>query len=223
MAKFRYWRCPDCSGVFKHLHVLSDDPPPDRCVLCGSWMSTETPPDETFVPVSPPIKKSAYARSVDQSYRAMEAASIGRAEEAASILETEYAKQPKDEFDSGLLRATQREEVAAIQSELKITNMRDPSEMREGDTAYIAPGVSQARQNLMTPTGGPGFQQLAGAVPNYAPGVGPERAGAAIHTTLNGHSGWVNGSPPTANPGHQTRASQIVRAGQLNSYVPPKN
>jgi len=83
MAKFRFWRCPDCGGTFKHLHHPSDAPPPDRCALCGAWMSDAEP---TFVPQAPGIRNGAKVRAVEDVYYAMEDGSKARAEAAAQIL-----------------------------------------------------------------------------------------------------------------------------------------
>lgn len=215
MAKFIFYKCPECEGVFKYLHVLSDAPPPDRCELCHAWMSDTEPPQEVFVPQSPGIRKNAYARSMDQTYRAMEEQSIGRAEEAASILEDSYRAQPRDaDFESGLLDQTQREQVAQVRSELKITNMRDPSETRPGDISAI-PKIANPSSPV---TQGSGFQLMGGAPPNHAPGVGGSRSGASAHATISGHQGWVDGSPPVQNPQHRARAQAMSRAGNIGAY-----
>src|SRR5690349_4958424 len=132
MARFIVYECPDCRGRFRWLHHPSDAPPPERCQCCGAWMSDDEPPIEVFEPAAPMIRKNVYAKSIDQTYREMERQSADRANEAASILEDSYNAQPHDEEFSGLLKATQAEQVAQIKSELKITNMADPSSTREG-------------------------------------------------------------------------------------------
>jgi hypothetical protein len=185
MAKFQHYKCPECGGVFKFLHERSDTPPPDRCLLCDAWVSEDEP---VFVPQAPRIKKSHYTKSVDQTYRNMESASIERAEEAAGILESEYAAQPKDEHDS-LVKVTQREEIANLRSDLKITNMRDPSEMREGDTAHIPKPASVT---------GASFQPYAGSVSGSA--VSP-MAGFIQKSTTN----------------HTQRAVGMIRAGNMGA------
>lgn len=151
MAGYAFaYRCPECAETFRWPR---EKPPPDRCPQCNAWVSEDEP--EEFVPKAPRIKKSPYTKSVDQTYREMERSSIDRADEAAGILESAYATQPADEHD-GLVKATQREEVAKIKSELKLTNMKDPSQMREGDTAHIGTPLS---------TTGAGFQSNAGLLP----------------------------------------------------------
>lgn len=219
MARFVFYRCPDCGGTFRHLHHPSDDPPPDRCALCHSWMSDQEPPEEVFVPQAPLIRENTYAKSVDQVYRQTEADSIGRAEEAGDMLEAAYRAQHIDDEHSGLVRVEQKNEIAKLKSELKITNMRDPSEMREGDTAGIMP-ASDAAKRLTNGPAVPGFQQLQGGVPNYAPGAGSTRAGSSTHAAINGHQGWVDGTPASPNPVHSQRAAAMIARGNLGSYKP---
>jgi hypothetical protein len=188
VAKFQHYRCPECGGVFRHTHLLLDkSDPPDRCPLCHAWVNEDEPPTEEFVPQAPRIKKNSYTKSVDQTYRNMEEASILRADEAAGMLESQYAAQPKDEHDS-LVRVTQKEEIAHLKSELKITNMRDPSEMREGDTAHIPkPSI---------PTGA-SYQSPAGYV------------GAGVSPMVNTIKSF------TAN--HTPRAIGMIRAGNMGT------
>lgn len=204
MARYRNWRCPDCGGTFRDLQVLSDDPPPDRCALCGSWMSLDRPPEETFVPQGPGIRKSAYAQSVDQSYRAMEAASASRAEDAADQLRSTYRADDRTnphEGDRALLDDFQKNQIAELKSGIKITNMKDPSEMRAGDTAVIQPSTEAARARLSIGPSTPGFQQFSGPPTNHAPGVGPSNAGDTIRQAVGGS--------------HGQRAAQMINAGML--------
>ena len=142
------------------------------------------------------FRSSAYTKSVDQTYRAMESASVERAEIAAGMLESQYSAQPKEQYDA-LVKATQKEEVAKLRSELKLTNMKDPSEMRAGDTAHIARPDSPVTQ-------GASFQSLGGAAPDYAPGVGGGRTSidAFRAATKASHSTRINAviSRPIAPP-----------------------
>lgn len=176
--RHKHYRCPDCAGTFKHMIVGGDDAPPDRCPLCNSWMNIDEPPEPIFVPQAPGIRENTYAKSADQTYRAMEEASIQRAKEAADILEVKESDM----------------------SHLKITNMRDPSEMREGDTAAIVETPASLR------TGGSqaGFQALGGVIPNVAPGVGPAQAGESARQMLT--------------ETHGQRAAQLIAKGQMGSY-----
>lgn len=186
MARFVFgYRCPECAGKFSWER---GEEPPDRCPLCHAWVSEDEPAE--FVPKAPGIRKSKYVKSVDQTYRAMEDASIERADEAAGILEGEYASQPKDAYDS-LVKATQKEEIAQLRSDLKLTNMKDPSEMREGDSAHIARPSSPALG-----TTGAGFQQYAGSV-----------SGAKVSPMVPTIQGLTSN--------HTQRAIGMIRAGNL--------
>lgn len=177
-APTRY-RCPDCQRIFRH---PAENPPPDRCPLCHAWVSEDEPPEEVFVPQSPAIQKLAFNKSVKQVYRAVEESSIQRAKDAADM-----AGVPESEM-----------------AHLKVTNMRDPSEMRQGDMAAIMPSPSVAAQSLTVGASAPGFQQFGGAVPNHAPGVGGYEERNAV----------VSGISTT----HVSRAAAMTRAGNLGSY-----
>lgn len=222
MARFVWYKCPDCGGTFRFLHHPSDCEPPDRCELCGAWMSDDAPPVEAFVPQAPLIKKSAYAKSVDQTYRAMEESSAQRAEVAAGMLEDQYRADDRaapHQGDPALLDDFRRDQVAKMKSELKITDMRDPSQMREGDTAVTsahAAAASAAAARLSIGPNKPQFQNLSGGVPNVAPGIGP--AASQAHTAMTGHSGWQDGTPPVINSQHQARAAALVRAGEIGRH-----
>lgn len=188
MAKYSFgYRCPECAGKFSWSR---DAEPPARCPLCNAWVSEDEP--EEFVPKAPAIHKSVYAKSIDQTYRQMEAASIERADEAESILSSEYAAQPRDEFD-GLVKATQREELQKLKSEIKMTNMKDPSQMRAGDTAQIAAPASVPAS-------------MTGASYQPPPG-GFSGSGAEFAKTI---------SRLTSN--HTPRAVSMIRAGQMGKY-----
>lgn len=107
--KSRTWACPDCEGQFT---TLTDDRegPPRFCQCCGNDMSA----DPEVIPYFSRVGKSAN-QTLDKTYRAMESASIARAEEAASMMNVPVSEM----------------------SHIKMTNMRD--NVREGDTSYIAP------------------------------------------------------------------------------------
>jgi hypothetical protein len=166
MARFviRY-RCPECGESFSYPADTPQDAP-DRCQVCHAWMSDEEPTE--FVPKAPAIRKSPYVKAVDQIYRQTESQSIDRANEAASLLDDEYRRQPKDEYsDSPLMAEMQKSQLDDMKSGLKITNMREPTEMREGDTAAIMPKTSPNSPVAQ----GAGFQNFNGPV-SGAPGSG---------------------------------------------------
>ncbi len=203
MARFVHYRCPECRGIFRHLHHPSDSPPPDRCPLCQAWVSDGEPPEAVFVPQAPGIKKSAFAESVEQSYRAMEASSVGRAEEAGDLLERAYAEQgpPQTNYEADF----RKEQVAQIKSELRVTNLREPSEMRRGDVAAIG-NTAQAMANLSAMGSRPGYQQLSGR--EYAPGQTPTAADRdAVSNTLR-----------DMRANHPTTAAAMIRAGNMGTY-----
>jgi hypothetical protein len=166
------YRCPECAEKFRWPQHAS---PPERCPLCKAWVSEEEPGE--FVPKAPAIRKSPYTKSVDQTYRAMEQASIERAREAASALGVSEAEV----------------------SNLKLTNMKDPSQMREGETAAILPSVDPAVAK------GAGFQTLGGKPPDYQPGVG-------------GGRGPLDAVRNAMTSNHRTRAGAMIRAGNIGSY-----
>lgn len=210
MARFIWYKCPDCSGTFKHLHHPSDAPPPDRCPMCGAWVSEDEPPEEIFVPQAPGIRKSAYAQAVDQSYRAMEEASAQRAEDAVEQLEAAYRAEDRaspHEGNVAVLDDLKKSQIDELRSGLKITNMKDPSQMREGETAAIMPRASEAAQRLTIGPSRPGFQMLEGGRPeNYQPGIGPSNAGDTVRQAISGS--------------HAARAGAMFKAGQIASYTP---
>ena len=213
MARFISYRCPDCGGTFRHLQHPIDAPPPDRCPLCHSWVSADEPPEEVFVPAAPAIRKSAYAKSVEQSYRAQEAASIERSNEAAAQLELAYRAEDRAspiEGDPAIVNELRKHQINELKSGLKITNMRDPTEMRAGDIAAVPAGATEAAARLSNGIARPGFQAMAGgALPNHAPGIGPANAGSAALDTVRTM--------------HRNGAAGMIRAGQLApAYMPSK-
>lgn len=213
MARFIHFRCPDCGGTFRHLQHPLDAPPPDRCPLCHSWVSADEPPEEVFVPAAPAIRKSAYAKAIDQQYRAEEAASALRSEEAADQLERAYRDEDRAspiEGDPAIVNELRKHQIDELKSGLKVTNMRDPTEMRAGDVAAVPAGATEAAARLSNGIARPGFQVMAGgALPNHAPGIGPANAG---NVALDG-----------LRAAHSTRAAGMIRAGQLApAYMPSK-
>jgi hypothetical protein len=177
-------------------------------------MSDDEP---VFVPQAPLIRKSAYAQSVDQTYRTMEESSAQRANEAAGMLEDQYRADNKAyEGDPALLHDFQRDQVAKMKSELKITDMVDPSQMREGDTS-VTPGhsadVSAAAARLSVGPNRPQFQNLGGSVPT-TPGPG-----RGAHAAMTGHTGWQDGTAPVVNTQHQARAAAFAARGEMGRHT----
>lgn len=76
MAVTRTLACPDCGGTFPWLFMNEDDWP-THCARCGSYMGVNDPPE--IVPGAPAILTEK-GKSVDQTYRAYEDASLRQAE-----------------------------------------------------------------------------------------------------------------------------------------------
>lgn len=197
MAVFRAYRCPDCGGIFKFLHHPSDAPPPDQCQLCHAWMRDDVP-EPVFVPQAPGIRKSLIVKSMDQTYRAMESASIERAQEAADM-----AGVPVSEM-----------------SHLKITDLKDPSNMRAGDISAVTPPagtgagqnqVAHMMQQMGNNIGG-GFNPL-----NVAGSAVPgQMLAAQAHSGDAPHAGEAIRS--TVGSTHRDRAWAMQQRGQMGSY-----
>jgi hypothetical protein len=174
VSQTKTWECPDCEGRFTHFHIPPSAPPPDRCPLCGAWMSSETPPDEVFVPQAPLIR-TGYARAVDQAYRVTEEASIQRADEARGALEDAYRAGEKEspaQEDRVIVEEFQRDQARELHSTTKITNMKDPSQMREGDIAYIPQHIPKGEPWRSSALPGAQFQGAPGGQGGWTPGSG---------------------------------------------------
>lgn len=191
MARFQHYHCSACGKVFRFCHVLLDEPPPAACQLCGAVMDENAEP--VFVPQAPGIRKSLAVLSEHQLYRRMEASSIQRAEEAASL-----AGVP-----------------TAAMSHLKITNMREAGEMREGDVAAIMPATPRD----ITPVGSLGIGSAPGG---FNPVMGPqgpmtgEMFAQAVPTGDAPRKGDETRTQVLTN--HRDRAARMVAAGQMNTH-----
>lgn len=156
MPKLVTYRCPDCKGNFDFLHHPTDEPPPERCELCGSYMGDE--------PQKAPVLRLNFGKEKnkvpDQVYRRMESASVARAEEAAELTGA----------------------TAAEMSGMKMTNMRD--NLREGDVTNIST-ADAALKRLSTPTAAPVMQNPTGGMPVQPNQISPE-AQAWISETTSG-------------------------------------
>lgn len=173
--RHQHYHCSACGGIFKFFHAHSESPAPDCCQLCGAFLDDEVEP--VFVPGTPAIRKNNLVKSEHQLYRQMEAASIQRAEEAADV--------------AGVSKAEM--------SHLKITNMREASEMREGDTAAIMPSTNLVGQVMAQHPNITGFNtQQPGS--QYA--LGTPDSGAATHSKIM--------------PLHGQTAARLVNAGRMN-------
>lgn len=171
--KSRTYACEACDGQFT---ILKDDrdPPPAHCACCGASTGDDPEPILNFSRIG-----KAANQSLDKTYRAMESASIGRAEQAASDLGVSVSEV----------------------SDIKMTNMRD--NLREGDTSFIAPTPSRQTGQM---TGGVSVataDQVAGlrGGPNKGPSPGtvtldqlrPSHAARARQMARAGEQGRFNG------------------------------
>jgi len=190
MAKPKHYHCSACGGIFKFLHVLSDEPPPSCCQLCGAVMDEATVP--VFVPQAPGIRKSLLVESENKLYRRMEESSIQRAKEAASV-----ANVPE-----------------SAMSHLKITNMREMGEMREGDVAAITPSTSTQAIPITPGATNGGYNPLPG--PDGQPIFGHEFAQAV--TTGDAPRAGEQTRVGAILPKHGDRAWRMTVAGQMNRY-----
>lgn len=177
--KSQHYHCSACNGIFKFFRATSDSPPPDCCQLCGAILDDSAEP--VFVPQAPGIRKSVLVKSENQVYRQMEAASIARAEEARSV------------------HGLSAEQASAI----KITNMRELGDMREGDTAAISPPQrdNQVTQLMQQHPGHAGFNPI-GENPGAAFALGHADAGEATRSTL-------------IRPNHAQIAARMTRNGMM--------
>lgn len=174
MAKFQHYHCSACNGIFKFFHALTDSPPPDCCQICGAVLDDSAPP--VFVPKAPGIRKSLLVVSENKLYRQMEASSIQRAKEAADVAGVSEAEM----------------------SHIKITNMREAGEMREGDTAAIMPATNTVAQVMQQHPNMTGFNtQQPGS--QYA--LGTPDAGAAALSMIK--------------PNHASVAGRLTANGQM--------
>lgn len=68
MAISRTYRCPDCEGTFRFLHMNREEPPPQYCELCHSFMGEEPEAEVSAVNIG----GSALAKSVASTYKTLE-------------------------------------------------------------------------------------------------------------------------------------------------------
>src|SRR5450830_222819 len=80
MPVMRSYQCPDCQGIFDHLHMRSTDEPPAFCPLCGASTSDVRPE------ISAPRIAKSIGKTGDAVYRGMEDGSAQRAAMAAEHL-----------------------------------------------------------------------------------------------------------------------------------------
>jgi len=113
MPILRTYQCPDCEGLFEHLHMHREEDPPSFCPLCGS--STSAEPQLSAPHIGRPIGQAA-----DGVYRAMEQASEQHAAQAAEMLGVS----------------------ASETSGMKMTDLRDNARVGEASVPVSVNGLS---------------------------------------------------------------------------------
>lgn len=198
MAIYRTYECPDCEGVFRHLHHPNDEPPPSHCPLCGAQVSGQKKERKKRLKKAdwvrlpgvkpPPYHKAVGRKSVDKLYRQMENAAETRMEDAAEML--------------GVDKRTL--------SDMKMTNMKD--NLREGDLSFAS---SAAPSDATKLTGG--------AVNVEGVQVGQmafqDRNNAAEYAKTVGqgpHPFAGNKMREMVTSNHNSRAHSVVSRGRMN-------
>lgn len=194
MAIYRTYECPHCTKCFDFLHHPNDEPPPSFCPLCGSDVSGR--------------KKKKQATKVDRIRSPAKPIPSGGRPGVASQSADGLYRRMESASDQRMQEAA---DILGVDksslSDMKMTNMRD--NLRPGDTSHHAPTPAASIMGGVANVDGVSvgqmsFQQNAQAV-EYARSVsvGPEAAtGKQFRDRLVS--------------GHQMRANQIARAGQLN-------
>lgn len=75
MPVMRTYGCPECEQQFSFLHMNRDEPAPEHCPKCGSYMGDEPQPIPTSFNIG-----TWKGKTVDKTYRQIEEASEIRAE-----------------------------------------------------------------------------------------------------------------------------------------------
>ena len=154
----RTYECPDCEKQFSFLHLKSDEPPPNNCPHCGSYVG----PDQTPLPalVNFPTKTS---KSADAVYRAMEDSSAVRAQEVERL-------------------------TGEDASHIKITDLRDNQRPGDIAAVSRSNPVSEAMKSASGIVGFQGHQEAAGFASATGTGPFPhignatrEKLGASHH------------------------------------------
>ena len=159
MARFRFWKCPDCGGTFRHLHHPDDEPAPDRCALCGSWMSDAEP---SFVPQAPAVGNSARVKAVDDVYYGMEDASRVRAEQMAEMTPGASASDFNHTLVTNLRDRQRPGDIAAMPAPPSpVTQQMDFLQARGGNVGFGGGSANRA-EFAHIPQGGHAVREQTG-------------------------------------------------------------
>lgn len=126
MPVLRTYQCPDCDGVFEHLHMRVVEEPPAFCPLCGSSTSAEAQ-------LSAPHIAKSIGKVADGVYRQMSDGAEVRAAAAAEMMGVDPSEM----------------------SAMKMTNMRDDVRVGETSVVSAPTPVSAAldQRRSVTPVG----------------------------------------------------------------------
>jgi len=124
MPVMRSYQCPDCQGIFDHLHMRSTDEPPAFCPLCGA-STGDVQPEISAPRIAKPIGKTG-----DAVYRGMEDGSAQRAAMAAEHLGCDVSDM----------------------SAMKVTDIKDNT--REGETSNVVAANPVSNFMAQTGVGG---------------------------------------------------------------------
>lgn len=183
-------RCDDCGQKYAFTPATPEEEFPN-CPACTAGKRRYS---KSFRLAAPGIKKSPLTKSMDKTYRDMEAASIERAQRAASL-----AGVPE-----------------SAMSHLKITNMKDPTSVREGESsAIMSPPSREYRQLQEQLAGGGGFNPIT--MPGGGVATG-EMFAAAASQGIGARSG-VNTLVNMIKPGHQGEVARVEAAGIRESMM----
>ena len=157
MPVMRSYQCPECQGVFRHLHDRADEPPPTACEICGADTSG-TPPE-----LSAPHIPRSIGKVADGVYRQMEEGSRARAEMAAETLGESAA-------DTGMAITDMRDN--ARPGETSAVPVNNPVSQFMGQTGAggMTAGIQGAEYARATRTGpfaGAGAATLQGVVSGH--------------------------------------------------------
>ena len=166
MPVTRTYACPECDHQFSFLHLTRDEPPPDYCPGCGSYMG-----DEPLV--MPPLVSigTHKGKAVDLTYRQLERSGEIRAEITGdpsmkitnlkdNLREGDVAAvapQPSKEYQQ------QVQHLAQTMGQSEVTHWQQPM---MGDTATVLANAKSGPDRHSTGAGVlAAIQQSTGAAP----------------------------------------------------------
>lgn len=157
MPVIRTYQCPECQGVFQHMHARSDEPPPVACELCGADTSATAPE------LSAPHLARSIGKVADGVYRQMEAGSQQRAALAAEALGESPASM-------GMTITDMRDDARPGETAARTVNNPVSQFMGQtgiGGAVTSEQGAEYARATKTGPFAGAGVAALQGVVAGH--------------------------------------------------------